>query len=117
MSPETPGVHAFLGVCLYGRVWVCVRAHARARERERERACLSHSSSVHRTSKLFLATSHNILTLSDWHQLAGYAAQEPPSAVEHLQEGGRHAEDGHDDSRDGQVGYVHVARVAILFAA
>ena len=41
----------------------------------------------------------------------------PPAAVEDLQQGGRDAEESHDDAGDAKVGDVHVARVAVLLAA
>ncbi len=41
----------------------------------------------------------------------------PPAAVEDLQQGGRNAEESHDDAGDAKVGDVHVARVAVLLAA
>ncbi len=41
----------------------------------------------------------------------------PPAAVEDLQQGGRDAEERHDDAGDAKVGDVHVARVAVLLAA
>ena len=56
----------------------------------------------------------DFLTLYDGHELARHHPEVPPPAVEDLQEGGRNAEQGHDDAGDGQVGDVHVARVAVL---
>ena len=56
-------------------------------------------------------------TLNGGDELAGDEAEVPPAAVEDLHEGGRYADEGHDEAREAQVRDEHVPGSAVLGAA